>query len=66
MITTAAPAAMASIHDRMPAILSSAEIPRYLAHEPWTIRTYDGSLAVKPCPSPLARTGMRSEQQELF
>ncbi len=57
MVTTAASAVMAPIHDRMPAVLRAEQVPAFLeAQIPWVFRPYDGALAVTPCESPLKPT----------
>ena len=57
MVTTAASAVMAPIHDRMPAVLRAEEVPAFLElQHPWVFRPYDGALAVTPCESPLKPT----------
>ena len=53
MLTTDAPPVMASIHDRMPAILDLAPALAFLSGEYSNVVPYTGSLAVRACDSPL-------------
>lgn len=56
MVTTAASALMAPIHDRMPAILKPDDIQEFLAGTGlWKFEPFSGQLAVKPCESPLKK-----------
>jgi putative SOS response-associated peptidase YedK len=66
MVTTAASALMAPIHDRMPAVLLPAEAPEYLSGASWTFQPFAGALTVIPCASPLGKPPAPDPQQELF
>ena len=67
MVTTPSSPMMASIHDRMPAVLRAEEVPAFLDLEnPWVFRPFNGPLAVTPCESPLKNPRGGTDPQELF
>jgi putative SOS response-associated peptidase YedK len=67
MVTTAAPPLMASIHDRMPAVLHPDEMKGFLAGDNvWNFHPYGGDLLVAPCASPLKNPRGDGGHGELF
>jgi putative SOS response-associated peptidase YedK len=67
MVTTAAPPLMASIHDRMPAVLHPDEVTGFLAGDNvWNFQPFGGDLVVEPCASPLKTPRGDGGQRELF
>ena len=68
MITTTAPPLMAPIHDRMPAILRTAELDGFLGGDDWLFQPFRGPLQVSACESPLKQkpSSEAESQGELF
>lgn len=65
MVTTAAGPAMASIHERMPAVLRPDEVRGFLeSGGNWDFRPFAGSLVVTPCDSPLKRKSPPQENPQ--
>ena len=68
MITTESSSVMATIHNRMPALLRSVEMEEWLVgSSKWDFEAFAGSLVVAPCESPLTKRPSTGPQQaELF
>lgn len=68
MVTNASSPLMSAIHDRMPALLRSAEMAAWLAGcGGWDFKPFAGPLKVEPCASPLVKRSNDGPQQaELF
>lgn len=67
MITTAASAQMAPIHNRMPALLQPEELEEFFAaSDRWNFQPFAGTLVVTACESPLMKHNRNDIQRELF
>ncbi len=68
IVTTAASPMMATIHDRMPALLRPEEMQEFLTGSGhWDFQPFSGQLVVTPCESPLKKhRDDGTEQAELF
>lgn len=68
LITTAASPLMATVHDRMPAVLRPEQMEAFMAGDSqWDFQPFDSPLVIRPCDSPLAKRKPSSDSQpELF